>query len=112
VTIHTIDCETLATFAETPERWLDVAWDDDASAGAHVGRVNVTLGNEPGSLGSLTTVIGKGGGNITNLKITNRSLDFFEILVDIEVQNLRHLTNIIAALRATPVINSVERARG
>ena len=25
VTIHTIDCETLATFAETPERWLDVA---------------------------------------------------------------------------------------
>jgi GTP pyrophosphokinase len=28
------------------------------------------------------------------------------------VQNLRHLTNIIAALRATPVINSVERARG
>ena len=112
VTIHTIDCETLATFAETPERWLDVAWDDDASAGAHVGRINVTLDNEPGSLGSLTTVIGKGGGNITNLKITNRSLDFFEILVDIEVQNLRHLTNIIAALRATPVINSVERARG
>jgi len=112
VTIHTIDCETLATFAETPERWLDVAWDDDASAGAHVGRISVTLDNEPGSLGSLTTVIGKGGGNITNLKITNRSLDFFEILVDIEVQNLRHLTNIIAALRATPVINSVERARG
>ena len=112
VTIHTIDCETLATFAETPERWLDVAWDDDASASAHVGRINVTLDNEPGSLGSLTTVIGKGGGNITNLKITNRSMDFFEILVDIEVQNLRHLTNIIAALRATPVINSVERARG
>jgi GTP pyrophosphokinase len=112
VTIHTIDCDTLATFAETPERWLDVAWDDEAGAGAHVGRISVTLGNEPGGLGSLTTVIGKGGGNITNLKITNRSVDFFEILVDIEVQNLRHLTNIIAALRATPVINSVERARG
>jgi guanosine-3',5'-bis(diphosphate) 3'-pyrophosphohydrolase len=112
VTIHTIDCETLATFAETPERWLDVAWDADTSAGTHVGRIHVTLDNEPGSLGSLTTVIGKGGGNITNLKITNRSLDFFEILVDIEVQNLRHLTNVIAALRATPVINSVERARG
>ncbi len=112
VTIHTIDCETLATFVETPERWLDVAWDEGSPVGAHLGRINVTLDNEPGSLGSLTTVIGRGGGNITNLKITNRSLDFFEILVDIEVQNLRHLTNIIAALRATPVINSVERARG
>ncbi|HYL48443.1 MAG TPA: bifunctional (p)ppGpp synthetase/guanosine-3',5'-bis(diphosphate) 3'-pyrophosphohydrolase [Stellaceae bacterium] len=113
VTIHTIDCETLDTFAETPERWLDVAWSDEGDGGrVHVGRISVTIGNEPGSLGSLTTVIGKSGGNITNLKITNRSQDFFEILVDIEVQNVRHLTNIIAALRATPVINSVERARG
>ena len=68
--------------------------------------------NEPGSLGSLTTVIGKSDGNITNLKITNRSPDFFEMLVDVEVQDVRHLTNIIAALRATPAINSVERARG
>jgi guanosine-3',5'-bis(diphosphate) 3'-pyrophosphohydrolase len=113
VTIHTIDCETLETFANTPERWLDVAWNTAADGEAqHVGRITATIGNEPGSLGSLTTVIGKNGGNISNLKITNRSSDFFEILVDIEVQDLKHLTNIIAALRATPVINSVERARG
>jgi GTP pyrophosphokinase len=116
VTIHTIDCETLESFADAPERWLDVAWNTGGAGGeekgGHVGRIDVTIGNEPGSLGSLTTIIGKNGGNITNLKITNRSLDFFEILVDIEVQDLRHLTNIIAALRATPAINSVERARG
>ena len=112
VTIHTIDCDALANFADTPERWLDVAWTSKGDDAGHVGRINVTLGNEPGSLGSLTTVIGKHHGNITNLKITNRSADFFEILVDIEVTDVRHLTNIIAALRATPVINSVERARG
>jgi GTP pyrophosphokinase len=112
VTIHTIDCDALANFADTPERWLDVAWNSKGDDAGHVGRINVTLGNEPGSLGSLTTVIGKQQGNITNLKITNRSADFFEILVDIEVTDVRHLTNIIAALRATPVINSVERARG
>jgi GTP pyrophosphokinase len=33
------------------------------------------------------------------------------MLVDVEVQDARHLTNIIAALRAAPVITSVERAR-
>src|SRR5690242_15219676 len=111
VTIHTIDCETLESFAETPERWLDVAWSNDEDAN-HVGRLNVTIANEPGNLGSLTTVIGKQGGNISNLKITNRSTDFFEIMIDIEVADVKHLTTIIAALRATPVINSVERARG
>jgi GTP pyrophosphokinase len=60
----------------------------------------------------LTTVIGKNNGNIMNLKIVNRSTDFFEILIDVEVKDVKHLTNIIAALRATPAINSVERARG
>ena len=113
VTIHTIDCETLESFADTPERWLDVSWKDEGEGEhAHVGRIHVTIGNEPGSLGSLTTVIGKNGGNISNLKITNRSTDFFEIMVDIEVADVKHLSTIIAALRATPVINSVERARG
>ena len=33
-------------------------------------------------------------------------------LIDIEVRDVKHLTDIIAALRATPVIYSVARARG
>jgi GTP pyrophosphokinase len=75
------------------------------------GRVNVIVANEPGGLGNLSTAIAKNLGNIVNLKITNRSADFFEMIVDIEVRNVRHLTNIIAALRATTSISSVERAR-
>jgi GTP pyrophosphokinase len=113
VTIHTIDCETLESFADAPERWLDVSWNVDSEATpAHVGRLHVVVANSPGSLGSMSTIIGKAAGNITNLKITNRSADFFEMTVDVEVSDIRHLSNIIAALRATPVVNSVERARG
>lgn len=113
VTIHTIDCETLETFADTPERWLDVSWGEGPDAPeAHVGRILVTLANQPGSLGTLSTVIGKNGGNITNLKITNRTLDFWDMLIDIYVNDTKHLNNIIAALRATPQVANVERARG
>jgi GTP diphosphokinase / guanosine-3',5'-bis(diphosphate) 3'-diphosphatase len=114
VTIHTIDCETLEEFAETPERWIDVSWDvgdGEADGAVHVGRVQVTVLNEPGSLGSLTTVIAKNEGNISNLKITNRTMQFFDILVDIEVRDVAHLIDIIAALRATPAVNSADRAR-
>ncbi|MEW5728499.1 MAG: bifunctional (p)ppGpp synthetase/guanosine-3',5'-bis(diphosphate) 3'-pyrophosphohydrolase [Pseudomonadota bacterium] len=110
VTIHTIDCENLEQFADTPERWLDLSW-DDADTNAHIGRVDLVVSNEPGALGTISTVIAKNMGNITNLKITNRTTEFFEMIIDIEVRDVRHLTNIIAALRATPVINSVERAR-
>ena len=112
VTIHTIDCDTLEEFTDMPERWIDVAWDpDDADDAVHVGRVQVTLLNEPGSLGSLTTVIARNEGNITNLKITGRTTQFFDILVDIEVRDVAHLTDIIAALRATLAVNSADRAR-
>ncbi len=111
VTIHTIDCDTLESFSDMPERWLDVSW-DAAQAEERVGRINVTVINEPGALSALASVIAKNFGNILNLKITHRAADFFEMAIDVEVKNVKHLSNIIAALRATPAINSVERARG
>ena len=113
VTIHTIDCETLESFTDSPERWLDVSWEVDSDdTASHLGRINLVVTNEPGSLGSLSTVIARNLGNISNLKITNRSVEFFEMMVDIEVQDVKHLISIIAALRATPAISSVERTRG
>jgi GTP pyrophosphokinase len=113
VTIHTIDCENLEQFADMPERWLDVAWEVNGDgAGTHVGRVQVLVLNELESLGSLATAIGKNEGNIMNLKMATRSREFFELLVDIEVRDIRHLTDIIAALRALPTVNAVDRARG
>ncbi len=112
VTIHTIDCETLESFADTPERWLDIAWEEgEDSPESHIGRLIVTIANTPGSLGTLSTVIGKNGGNITNLKITNRSLDFWDMMIDVYVRDSKHLSDIIAAMRATPEITAVNRAR-
>ena len=113
VTVHTIDCETLETFADTPERWLDVSWGDGPDAPeSHVGRLNITFENGQGALGTVTTVIGRNGGNIMNLKITNRSEDFWDIILDVYVTDTKHLNNVIAALRATPEITSVDRAKG
>ena len=113
VSIHIRDCETLESFTDTPERWVDVAWDlGPETPETHVGRISLVVANERGMLGTLTTVIARNLGNINNLKITNRSEDFFEIVVDIEVEDSRHMNDIIAALRATPEIASVDRARG
>jgi GTP pyrophosphokinase len=112
VTIHTADCQTLESFAATPERFLDVSWDFDHTAQQkHVGRITVLTANQPGALSTLTTIIAKRDGNIVNLKIVNRTPEFFEMLIDLEVRDLGHLGDIIAALRASPQISAVERAR-
>ncbi len=113
VIIHTIDCDSLEDFADSPDQWLDVSWDpNEEIEDDHTGRLYVMVMNEPGSLASLASVIAKNDGNISNLKTTRRSPDFFDLTVDIEVRDVKHLTDIIAALRATPEINTVERARG
>ena len=113
VTIHTIDCATLESFSEAPERWIDVGWDsaNDGDGGVYTGRLKVTVANQPGSLSSLSTVIARHEGNISNLRIVNRSMDFFDMVIDVEVADVKHLADITAALRATPAINAVERAR-
>jgi GTP pyrophosphokinase len=105
-----MDCATLESFAETPERWIDISWGDETEGNEHVGRLAVTIANETGSLGTLSTVIGRNRGNITNLRVTSRSAEFWDLLIDIQVEDVRHLTSIIAALRATPAINQVNRA--
>ena len=112
VSIHTLDCETLDSFYEMPERWVDVSWDARVETpDAVTARIHAVIVNERGSMGELTTMIARQGGDITNLKITSRSTDFFEMLIDVAVRDRRHLTDILAALRATPVVSTVDRAR-
>ncbi|MBM10354.1 MAG: bifunctional (p)ppGpp synthetase/guanosine-3',5'-bis(diphosphate) 3'-pyrophosphohydrolase [Magnetovibrio sp.] len=113
INVHTIDCDMLESFSDMPERWLDLSWElGEGLPTLHVGRITVSVPNVPGSLGDLSTVIAKNGGNISNLKIVSRSEDFFDMIIDIEVKDVKHLTDVIAALRASPAINTVERAQG
>ncbi len=111
VTVHTIDCDSLEAFADMPERWIDVAWPEEGDEQMRVGRLHVTVSNEPGALGAITTLIGKYEGNIHNVRFTSRTTDFFDMLIDIAVRDVRHLTTIIAALRGQKVVAAVERAR-
>lgn len=116
VTVHTRTCQTLESFAATPERFLDVDWDYDAMsrAGAgelRVGRVSLVADNEPSVLATVTNTVSKCDAAMVNLKIVNRQLDFMEILVDVEVRDLRHLSSVIAGLRAASGIVQADRAR-
>lgn len=116
ITVHTLGCQTLETFAATPERFMDLDWDYDLIArnatGTHTGRLSVVTANEPAMLATLTNIAAKHEGVMVNLRIVNRQLEFMEILADIEVRDLRHLTAIMVALRAAPGVVQVERARG
>jgi len=110
VAVHTIDCKALEKYADEPERWLDIAWGEDAVNEVHTGRLKVMLANEPGSLAELSNLVARNNGNISNLNIVYRTVSYFELLIDIDVKDLKHLTDIIAALKASKVVSYVSRA--
>ncbi|HYH70260.1 MAG TPA: RelA/SpoT AH/RIS domain-containing protein, partial [Methyloceanibacter sp.] len=113
ITIYPIHAEGLKAFDEEPERWIDVTWDiDENDPQRFPARIAVTVLNEPGSLAQVATVIGEAEGNIDNIKLTSQSADYTDMVIDLEVWDLKHLNDIIAGLRARDVVSDASRVSG
>ncbi len=111
VIIHTIDCEVLATTPVPEESWIDLGWRRSAGQTASIARVTATVEHVPGALADLTKMIGEANGNLTNIKTLKRSPSFFDMVLDIEVSDNRHLSQVIAALRTSAYVVSAKRQR-
>jgi (p)ppGpp synthase/HD superfamily hydrolase len=113
ITIYPIQSHALSEFEDKPERWLDVRWDEEASTPRRFpARIAVQSVNEPGSFAQIAQVIAEHDGNIDNIRMTRRAPDFTDVLIDLEVYDLKHLTDIIAQLRAKAVVAKAERVNG
>jgi GTP diphosphokinase / guanosine-3',5'-bis(diphosphate) 3'-diphosphatase len=92
------------------ERWIDVTWDIDPDKPERFpAKIAVTALNEPGTLGQIAQLIGEADGNIDNVRMQRRTADFTEMLIELEVWDLQHLTHIISGLKAKTVVAAVER---
>ena len=112
VSVHTVECEILESYSDSPERWIDISWENDNKISLLIARININMENKAGSLGKVTTIIAKNNGNISNIRFNNRKTDFYETVIDIEVRDKNHLSNIIAALRLLNEVSSCERIKG
>jgi GTP diphosphokinase / guanosine-3',5'-bis(diphosphate) 3'-diphosphatase len=114
VEVHTIDCETLAALEDDPNlTWVDLAWTQTAlHKTLATGRIIATVENKRGVLAELCGIIAENEGDILNLRLVKRTVDFFDMIFDIEVADARHLTNILAAMRTSKAVTEVERVKG
>ncbi|GHU01912.1 GTP pyrophosphokinase [Alphaproteobacteria bacterium] len=110
VSVHRRDCVQLKNYASCPERFIEVAWNPEVSAGSlNTGRLRLQMTSDPGSLGSLSILIAKLGGNICNLITLRQTGQYADVLLDVEIRDAGHLTQLIAQLRASPIVSSVDR---
>jgi guanosine-3',5'-bis(diphosphate) 3'-pyrophosphohydrolase len=108
--VHTIYCQNVAKFDDRPDLWVDLQWTELASSGVRaVGRISVNAANSKGVLAQQCSVVAQAGGNIIGVTTRDRGTGFIELVFDIEVEDLRHLEQIKAALRALAVVERVER---
>nr|WP_315725051.1 MULTISPECIES: RelA/SpoT AH/RIS domain-containing protein [unclassified Bradyrhizobium] len=112
LTIYPIQSRSLEKFEGEPERWVDARWEEsDSGPRRFPARILVRYVDEPGNLAAIASVINEQDGNIDNIS-TRRSLGFNELIVDLDVYDLRHLSAIMAHLRVNSSVDSVERIEG
>ena len=95
-------------YENNPERWLRLNWEKEIDV-TFTARIMLSIINEVGSLGVISAAIADYGGNISNLILTEKDTDFYNLRIDIDVDDKKHIENIIKSLNGLPEISSVER---
>jgi guanosine-3',5'-bis(diphosphate) 3'-pyrophosphohydrolase len=113
ITIYPIQSPSLTAFDDQPERWIDVRWDiDEDTKERFPARISVTAINAPGSLAEIAQVVASNDANIHTLSMVRTAPDFTEMLIDLEVWDLKHLNRLISQLKASTAVSDVRRVNG
>ena len=75
-------------------------------------RVSVTAINSPGSLAEIAQVIATNDANIHMLSMVRTAPDFTEMLIDLEVWDLKHLNRLLSQLKDSSAVGGVRRVNG
>jgi guanosine-3',5'-bis(diphosphate) 3'-pyrophosphohydrolase len=105
VEVHAIDCLELANGVDAD--WVDLSWGEH-SQGA-TGRLRVVLYHRLGTLAEMAGIFAKNHANVVTVEQTQLDDPFHTYEVELEVQDLAHLTRVISALRASDAIAEAER---
>jgi RelA/SpoT family (p)ppGpp synthetase len=107
IAVHVLDCPVLAA---SEGDWVELRWAEDVASGA--ARVEVVVVNEPGALAQVTDALARQGANIVNLQLKDRDRAHHRYVMEVEVDDLRHLGELVTALRAPPSVISADRLLG
>ncbi len=108
--VHLLNCSTLERFSDYPELWYELTWDNkNISNLSQLSKISIVLQNKVGSLHRVTSCIKKANINIVDLNISKRSQDFFNVDINIKVNDLKHLDQLMLSLKLEETIYRIKR---
>ncbi len=111
VVVHTESCKNVIEFRKTPEKWIDVRWEPDTKGEFPVD-IRVEVINQRGVLATAAATIAGLGANIDNVNIEERDGKYSTMTFTIEVNNRKHLANIMRQLRSLEQVAKIYRVKG
>ena len=111
IVVHSIDCAELERYEDQGSYWLDLRWPEGGALAEHSALLQMTIANDAGVLGRICTLIGEQKANITNIFFNERKPDFYRIMIEVEVRDVKHLLHLQTAVEADSDVTEVVRCR-
>jgi len=108
MSVHRANCPMINDF--DPERMIDVKWNVTEKHNYPV-HVRVTCRDKKGLLAELSTAIASNDVNISHATVETIPGEQAICEFDLEVTDLKHFNNVVAALKRLKAVQSVERVR-
>ncbi|MDR0406585.1 MAG: RelA/SpoT family protein [Holosporales bacterium] len=107
--IHTRTCVDVK---QEQGQHIDVVWEKNAPENTKVEtQLRIIMLNQPGSFAMTFDTLRDKDARILNIKIMQKTFEFFDIVTEIQVENEKCLAAVIASLRMCPRIQSVEKQK-
>lgn len=110
IVIHTRGCKNVREYRNTPERWVDVQWEEN-SQGSYAVEIRVDTANQRGVLATVAAAIADLESNIENVSTEERDGRYSSMLFTITVRDRVHLAHIIRRIRSIENVVRIARAK-
>ncbi len=111
IVIHIENCNNIADFKKTPDKWVDVAWEPATDKDFFVD-LRLDVSNIRGVLAVIAATISEMESNIENIVMAEKDGLTTTMDVMLTVRNRQHLARIIRRLRTIKAISKIIRRKG
>jgi len=105
VEVHNINCLSLADGIDND--WIDLNW--GSPTGSAIGRLSVILYDRRGTIAEMANIVARNNADVRSLEQVRVENPFATYEIDVEVQDLAHLTRVLSALRASDAVARADR---
>ncbi len=108
IVIHRQSCKNIAEYQNHQEKWVHVEWEPDVKRDFEV-KIQMFAGNQRGVLATVSSTISDTDANIVNVAMKDRDDRYTLLTFIIEVQNRRHLADVLRRIRTLKSISQITR---